>query len=160
MEEAPEKWVGPVLSRRGWRLTTAESCTGGLIAHRITNISGSSGYFDRGFITYSNEAKMEILKVPKEILVVHGAVSEPTARAMAEGARLSAGSEVGLSVTGIAGPTGGSEEKPVGTVFMAVSLPSGTRCAQFLFRGDRIRVKEQTADAALEMLREALREEE
>ena len=81
MDEAPEEWLGPELSRRGWRLTTAESCTGGLIAHRITNVSGSSGYFDRGFITYSNEAKMEILRVPENVLIAHGAVSEPTARA-------------------------------------------------------------------------------
>lgn len=160
MGEAPEEWLGPNLSRREWHLTTAESCTGGLIAHRITNVSGSSGYFERGFITYSNEAKMEILKVPEDVLITHGAVSEPTARAMAEGARKSAGSEVGLSVTGIAGPSGGSPEKPVGTVFMAVSLPSGTRCSHFLFEGGRVQVKEQTADAALEMLREALKEEE
>lgn len=160
MDESPEEWVGPVLSRRAWHLTTAESCTGGLIAHRITNVSGSSNYFERGFITYSNEAKMEMLKVPEDVLIAHGAVSEPCARAMAEGARKTAGSEVGLSVTGIAGPSGGTPEKPVGTVFMALSLPSGTRCNRFQFQGGRIRIKEQTADAALEMLREALQEEE
>ncbi len=160
MDEAPEDWLGPELSRRAWHLTTAESCTGGLIAHRITNVPGSSGYFDRGFITYSNEAKMAMLKVPEDVLIAHGAVSEPCARAMAEGARKMAGSEVGVSVTGIAGPTGGSPEKPVGTVFMAVSLPSGTRCMRFHFQGERVGIKEQTADAALEMLREALREEE
>ncbi len=160
MDEAPEEWLGRVLSRRAWHLTTAESCTGGLIAHRITNVPGSSGYFDRGFITYSNEAKMEILKVPENVLIAHGAVSEPCARAMAEGARKSAGSEVGLSVTGIAGPSGGSPEKPVGTVFMAVSLPSGTRCSRFLFQGERFQIKEQAAEAALEMLREILQEEE
>ncbi len=160
MDEAPEEWLGRVLSRRTWHLTTAESCTGGLIAHRITNVPGSSGYFDRGFITYSNEAKMEILKVPENVLTAHGAVSEPCARAMAEGARKSAGSEVGLSVTGIAGPSGGSPEKPVGTVFMAVSLPSGTRCSRFIFQGERFQIKEQAAEAALEMLREVLQEEE
>jgi len=160
MDEAPEEWLGPVLTRRAWHLTTAESCTGGLIAHRITNVSGSSGYFDRGFVTYSNEAKMALLKVPEDVLIAHGAVSEPCARAMAEGARKSAGSEAGVSVTGIAGPSGGSEEKPVGTVFMAVSLPSGTKVKRFQFEGGRVRIKEQTADAALEMLREALREEE
>ncbi len=160
MGEAPEEWLGPELSRRKWHLTTAESCTGGLIAHRITNISGSSGYFDRGFITYSNEAKMAMLKVPEDVLIAHGAVSEPCARAMAEGARKAAGSEVGVSVTGIAGPSGGSPEKPVGTVFMAVSLPSGTKVKRFQFQGERVRIKEQTADAALEMLREALQEEE
>lgn len=160
MDQVPEEWLGPFLSRKGWRMTTAESCTGGLIAHRVTNVSGSSGYFERGFITYSNEAKMEILKVPEDVLIAHGAVSEPCARAMAEGVRKVSSSEVGLSVTGIAGPSGGSPDKPVGTVFMAASIPSGTICKHFLFHGDRLQIKEQTADAALQMLCEALQKEE
>jgi len=154
-----EEWLGGHLTRRRWHLATAESCTGGLVAHRITNVSGSSGYFERGFITYSNEAKMELLGVPEEVFIRHGAVSEPCARAMAEGARRAAGSEAGLSVTGIAGPAGGTPEKPVGTVFMAVALPSGTRCREQHFLGDRARIKEQTAEAALRLLREALEEE-
>jgi nicotinamide-nucleotide amidase len=160
LDQVPEEWLGPFLTNKGWRLTTAESCTGGLIAHRVTNVSGSSNYFDRGFVTYSNEAKMEILKVPEDVLIAHGAVSEPCARAMAEGVKKVGGSEVGVSVTGIAGPSGGSPDKPVGTVFMAVSLPSGTMCQRFLFHGDRLRIKEQTAEAALQMLREALQKEE
>ena len=142
--------------RRKWRMTTAESCTGGLIAHRITNVPGSSGYFDRGFITYSNEAKMELLGVSAELLAAHGAVSDPCARAMANGARRAAACEAGLSVTGIAGPTGGTPQKPVGTVFMAVSLPSGTHCREHHFRGDRVSIQEQTAEAALRFLRETL----
>ncbi len=170
MDESLEAWLGQHLSRKKWRITTAESCTGGLIGHRITNVPGSSNYYDRGFITYSNEAKMAILGVPEKVLIAHGAVSDACARAMAEGARRApraeaAGSEpgpaeVGLAVTGIAGPGGGSPDKPVGTVFMAVALPSGTRSGRYLFEGDRAAVKEQTADSALEMLRAALLESE
>ncbi|MEE9257018.1 MAG: CinA family protein [bacterium] len=159
MDESLEKWVGGFLTKKKWRLTTAESCTGGLIGHRITNVAGSSNYYERGFITYSNEAKREILGVPEKVLIDHGAVSDPCARAMAEGARRAAGAEAGLAVTGIAGPGGGTPEKPVGTVFMAVSLPSGTRSGRFLFEGGRIEVKERTSEAALEMLRDALLEE-
>ncbi len=159
MDESLEIWLGRHLSQKKWRITTAESCTGGLIGHRITNVPGSSGYFDRGFITYSNEAKMAILGVPEDILIAHGAVSDACARAMAEGAKSAASAEVGLAVTGIAGPGGGAPGKPVGTVFMAVALPSGTRSGRYLFEGDRIAVKEQTADSALEMLRAALLDE-
>ncbi len=159
MAEAPERELGAGLTGRGWRIVTAESCTGGLIAHRLTNVAGSSAYFERGFITYSNEAKQEVLGVPEEILIAHGAVSEPCAWAMAEGARAAARCEVGVSVTGIAGPTGGTPEKPVGTVFMAVSLPSGTRCRERHFSGEREEVKAQTAEAALALVCEALREE-
>lgn len=154
-----EERVGSHLAQREWGLATAESCTGGLIAHRITNVPGSSGYFDRGFITYSNEAKMELLGVPGEVLSAHGAVSEPCARAMAEGARRAAGCEAALSVTGIAGPSGGTPLKPVGTVFVAVALPSGTRCREHHFQGGRAGIKEQTAEAALRFLCEALEEE-
>lgn len=156
MAERPEEWLGAHLSRRKWRAATAESCTGGLLAHRITNVPGSSAYFERGFITYSNEAKMELLGVPAEVLAAHGAVSEPCARAMAEGARRAGGCEAGLSVTGIAGPAGGTPQKPVGTVFVAVALPSGTRCREHRFQGGRLEIKEQTAEAALRFLREAL----
>ncbi len=159
MAESVEAWLGVRLGEKGWRIATAESCTGGLIASRITDVSGSSAYFERGFVTYSNEAKMELLSVAKEIVAAEGgpgAVSEACARAMAEGVRAAAGSEVGLSVTGIAGPGGGSAEKPVGTVYMAVALPSGTTCKHCLFAGSRLEVKAQTAQAALEMVRDAL----
>lgn len=160
MAESVEEWLGAYLSNKGWRIATAESCTGGLIASRITDISGSSAYFEQGFVTYSNQAKMRLLGVSKDIVATEGgpgAVSEACARAMAEGARAAAGSEVGLSVTGIAGPTGGTPEKPVGTVYMAVATVSGTHCRHHLFEGSRLEVKAQTAEAALEMARDALK---
>ena len=159
MTGSVEEWLGAYLSDKGWRIATAESCTGGLIASRITDVSGSSAYFEQGFITYSNEAKMALLGVSKDIVATEGgpgAVSEACARAMAEGARAATGSEVGLSVTGIAGPTGGSAEKPVGTVYMAVTTPSGAVCRYHLFEGSRLEVKAQAAQAALEMVRDAL----
>ena len=159
MAESVEEWLGAYLSDKGWRIATAESCTGGLIASRITDVSGSSAYFEQGFVTYSNEAKMTLLGVSKDIVATEGgpgAVSEACARAMAEGARAATGSEVGLSVTGIAGPTGGTPEKPVGTVYMAVATPSGATCRHHLFEGSRLEVKAQTAEAALEMTRDAL----
>ena len=156
MDESLEAWLGPYFTNKKWWLTPAESCTGGLIGHRITNVPGSSGYYERGFITYSNEAKMELLGVPEEIFISHGAVSDPCARAMAEGARRAAGADVGVSVTGIAGPGGGLPGKPVGTVFMAVALPSGTLSGRYQFEGDRMAVKEQTSDAALALVKESL----
>ena len=160
MAESVEEWLGAYLSDKGWRIATAESCTGGLIASRITDVSGSSAYFEQGFITYSNEAKMALLGVSKDIVATEGgpgAVSEACARAMAEGVRAAAGSEVGLSVTGIAGPTGGTPGKPVGTVYMAVATLSGTNCRHYRFEGSRLEVKAQTAEAALEMARDALK---
>ena len=159
MAESVEEWLGAYLNEKGWRIATAESCTGGLIAGRITDVSGSSAYFEQGFITYSNEAKMRLLGVSKDIVATEGgpgAVSEACARAMAEGVRAAAGSEVGLSVTGIAGPTGGSAEKPVGTVYIAVATPSGAVCRHHLFDGSRLEVKAQAAQAALDMARDAL----
>ncbi len=163
MAKSVEEWIGARLLKKCWCIATAESCTGGLIASRITDVSGSSAYFERGFITYSNEAKMALLGVSRDILAPEGgpgAVSEACARAMAEGVRVAAGSEVGLSVTGIAGPTGGSPEKPVGTVCMAVALPYGTVCRRRLFKGSRLEVKAQTAQSALELAREVLMEPE
>ena len=159
MAGSVEEWLGSYLGDKGWRIATAESCTGGLIASRITDISGSSAYFEQGFITYSNEAKIALLGVSKDIVAVEGgpgAVSEACARAMAEGVRAVTGSDVGLSVTGIAGPTGGTAEKPVGTVYMAVATPSGTTCRHHLFEGSRLEVKAKTAQAALDMARDAL----
>ncbi len=159
MAGSVEEWLGEYLTARSWRIATAESCTGGLIASRITDVSGSSAYFEQGFVTYSNEAKMTLLGVSKNIVATEGgpgAVSEACARAMAEGVRAATGSDVGLSVTGIAGPTGGSAEKPVGTVYMAVATPSGTNCRHHLFDGSRLEVKAKTAQTALEMARDAL----
>jgi len=159
MAGSVEEWLGAYLSDKGWRIATAESCTGGLIASRITDVSGSSVYFEQGFITYSNEAKMALLGVSQDIVATEGgpgAVSEECALAMAEGVRSATGSDVGLSVTGIAGPTGGSAEKPVGTVYMAVATSSGATCRHHLFKGTRLEVKAQTAQSALDMARDAL----
>ena len=160
MAESVEEWLGVYLKGRGWRIATAESCTGGLIASRITDVSGSSAYFEQGFITYSDEAKMTFLGVSKDVVATEsgpGAVSAACAREMAEGVRAATRSEVGLSVTGIAGPTGGSAEKPVGTVYMAVATSAGTICRHHLFKGSRLEVKAQTAQAALDMTRDALK---
>ena len=114
-----EEQVGELLSQRGWTLAVAESCTGGLLGHRITNVSGSSAYFEGGIISYSNEAKEAVLAVPREILIEHGAVSRETALAMARGARRVLGTDLAVSVTGIAGPGGATAEKPVGLAYIA-----------------------------------------
>jgi len=145
------------LEKRSWQLVTAESCTGGLIAAVITSISGSSTVFDRGFVTYSNAAKAEMLGVPSEILTKFGAVSEQTAQAMANGAIANSHAQVSLSVTGIAGPTGGTPEKPVGTVcfawHIAGKIVSDTQC----FSGDRKEIREQAVKHALMRLLEELK---
>lgn len=151
-----EERVGHLLRERGWRLAVAESCTGGLIAHRITNIPGSSDYFDGGIVSYSNGAKIGLLRIPGEIIKTHGAVSRQTAIAMAEGIKRLRDTEIGLGVTGIAGPTGGTETKPVGLVYIAVSYPGGTECKEFRFEGDRKGIKFKTSEAALDMIRRIL----
>lgn len=134
-------------------LAVAESCTGGLIGHRLTNVSGSSEYFLEGAVTYSNEAKQNRLGVDPSLIQSHGAVSEPVAIAMAEGIRKRAGTDFGLAVTGIAGPTGGTPGKPVGLTYIAVTGSADTRCEKFLFHLDRVRNKERAAQAALNLLR-------
>lgn len=146
------KRAGKLLKKVSLTLSLAESCTGGLIAHRITDISGSSDYFLGGVVAYSNEAKEKILGVPHEILVQHGAVSEESARAMAEGARRLLASDLALAVTGIAGPTGGTPEKPVGLVYIALAAEGEVRCERHIWNGDRLQNKAQSAQAALEML--------
>lgn len=156
--EATEEIIGRLFRKKGWRLFIAESCTGGLIGHRITNIPGSSDYFDGGVIAYSNDAKRELLKVPEEILRTYGAVSRQTAVAMAEGIRKLRGVEVGIGVTGIAGPAGGTEAKPVGLVYIALSSPVRVECREFRFDGDREMIKLQASEAALSMLRTLLEE--
>ncbi len=140
------------LTARGQKLALAESCTGGHIANRITNIPGASAILLAGFVTYANEAKMATLGVREETLKAHGAVSEPTAREMAEGARRVTGADYALSVTGIAGPGGGSDEKPVGTVFMALASAKGTTVARHLNRFDRETFKYLTAQQVMMML--------
>ncbi|NLI80828.1 MAG: CinA family nicotinamide mononucleotide deamidase-related protein [Deltaproteobacteria bacterium] len=147
-----EAVIGRDLLARGFKLAVAESCTGGLIARRITAVAGASDYFDRGCVVYSNAAKMQLLKVPPSLLEEHGAVSEPVAAAMAEGMRAQCDVDVALAVTGIAGPTGGSPEKPVGTVFIACSDRQATRVEKHRFRGDRGDIQEHSAHAALVLL--------
>lgn len=138
------------LLARGAMLATAESCTGGLIAAACTELAGSSAWFERGFVTYSNQAKTDMLGVPPVLIERHGAVSEEVARAMAEGALQRAAVQVAVSVTGIAGPSGGSIDKPVGTVWIAWAVPGhDTRAQGHCFQGDRAQVRAQTCDAAL-----------
>ena len=148
--------LAQALLERGWRLATAESCTGGMIAAACTDLSGSSQWFDRGFVTYSNEAKTEMLGVDPALIAQHGAVSEVVARAMAFGAVRHSQAQVGIAVTGIAGPTGGTPQKPVGTVWFGFQvdgrLSSETRC----FPGDRAAVRAATVEHALRRLVELL----
>lgn len=148
--------LGLLLKARGWKLAVAESCTGGLLGGQCTHEAGSSEWFDRGWVTYSNAAKTSELGVPAETIDAHGAVSEQTARAMAEGARTRSNAGLALSVTGVAGPGGGTPEKPVGLVWIAASTASGTTAKSFHFRGDRDRVRLASVWAALDMGRRAL----
>jgi len=135
----------------------AESCTGGLLGHRLTNIPGSSAYFERGALVYSNRAKQELLGVPEETLRVHGAVSAPCAEAMARGICERAGTPCGLAITGIAGPDGGTPAKPVGTVFVGLAVEGHVTARRFRFTGDRVSIKWQSTQAAFDMLRRALK---
>ncbi|HTK29104.1 MAG TPA: competence/damage-inducible protein A [Vicinamibacterales bacterium] len=145
--------VGDLLRERGMKVAVAESCTGGLLASRLTDVPGSSDYVDRGVVCYSNHAKVVLASVPEALIAEHGAVSEPVAVAMAEGIRASAETDVGLGVTGIAGPGGGTPQKPVGTVAIAVVTPGASRVKTFQFLGNREMVKFQSSQAALNMLR-------
>ncbi len=148
--------VGEALLAQGLRIAVAESCTGGLIASRLTDVPGSSGYLDMAFVVYANAAKTDLLGVPAALIEGHGAVSEPVARAMAEGVRMRSRADLGVGVTGIAGPTGGSEEKPVGTVFAAVASAEGTVVRRFRYFGERDRIKFQASQGALDLVRRHL----
>jgi nicotinamide-nucleotide amidase len=148
--------VAELLIEKGKTLSLAESCTGGLLASRLTNVSGSSAFLDRCVVTYSNRAKMELLGIPREVLETHGAVSSEVAAAMAAGVRKTAGTDLGLSITGIAGPTGGTVEKPVGLAYIALADDSGVDCKHFQFSQDRLTNKDRTVQAALKMLWQAL----
>jgi nicotinamide-nucleotide amidase len=156
-EELPALVVAR-LAARGERVAVAESCTGGLLAELVTRVAGASAVFDVGLVAYANFAKERLVGVPAELLAAHGAVSEPVARALAEGARRTGTATWGLGVTGIAGPSGGTEEKPVGTVHLALAGPAGTTALQRLYRGDRERIRRQAAYEALNLLRLALRD--
>ncbi|MGB9591472.1 MAG: CinA family protein, partial [Candidatus Kryptoniota bacterium] len=148
-----EKVVGDLLRKKNLTLAVAESCTGGYICHRITNISGSSSYFNRGIISYSNEAKVELLSVEENLLKNFGAVSAEVARAMAEGVRIKSHTDIGLSVTGIAGPTGGTPEKPVGLVYIGYSDKMEIYVEKHIFSDERTRFKDRASQAALDLLR-------
>ncbi|OGQ80484.1 MAG: hypothetical protein A3F90_16455 [Deltaproteobacteria bacterium RIFCSPLOWO2_12_FULL_60_19] len=151
-----EEIVGKILAEKGWTLALAESCTGGYVGHRITRVAGSSAYFKSSCVCYANDAKVRFLGVKRATLEQHGAVSRETALEMAEGARREAGADIGLSITGIAGPSGGSAEKPVGTVWIAVAQEGRSEARAFHFQGDRERVILGASQAALNFLRTAL----
>jgi nicotinamide-nucleotide amidase len=143
---------------KGWHVTTAESCTGGLVAAALTAIAGSSGVVERGFVTYSNEAKIEMLAVPSETIVAHGAVSAETTAAMARGAVRRAPADVAVSITGIAGPGGGSPQKPVGLAYLAVARRDGAcRVERRAFQGDRAAIRQAALIEALQMLKDEAR---
>jgi PncC family amidohydrolase len=150
--------IGELLRARGWTLGTAESCTGGLVGHLITNLSGSSDFFLGGIIAYANEIKRDALGVPEDLLVAHGAVSSPVALAMAQGVRRALGVDVGVSVTGVAGPLGGTPEKPVGTVYIGVAGPEGERVCHYVWDRDREGNKRLSAQAALDLVEVLLAE--
>ena len=158
-EEMLEAVVGRLLTEKSMTLATAESCTGGLIGHRLTQVSGSSSYYKEGFVVYSNDAKVSRLGVDPEVINDHGAVSEPVARLMAEGVCRVTGADIGVSVPGIAGPTGGTENKPVGLTYIAISDSAGTWCRKFIYTHDRIKNKERVAQTALNFVRLKLQDQ-
>jgi nicotinamide-nucleotide amidase len=154
----PEQQIGKLLTERKLTLAVAESCTGGLIAHRITNVPGSSNYLERGFVVYSNRSKTELLGVEPALIGACGAVSAHVAHAMAAGAKQAARTSFGLGVTGIAGPISDDSKKPVGLVYIAVCAPNGyVRVRKFNFKGTRIQIKKQSADVALALLLATIR---
>jgi nicotinamide-nucleotide amidase len=144
--------LGACLQQNGLYLVTAESCTGGWVATAVTAISGSSAWFDRGFVTYSNAAKQELLSVHHETLVKYGAVSEQTVLEMVNGALAHSQAQVGVAISGIAGPSGGTPDKPVGTVWIAYAFPHNTYAQHNYFSGDRTRIREQAVITALQKL--------
>jgi nicotinamide-nucleotide amidase len=151
--ETLEEVAGHLLRTNHATLAVAESCTGGLVSHRLTQIPGSSNYFERGVVVYSNAAKVQLLEVPESLILAHGAVSAEVAEKMAEGVRRVSNTTLGLGITGIAGPEGGSEAKPVGTVFIALASPEGTFSQRYQFDGDRKRIKTLAAYTAIDWVR-------
>ncbi len=154
--ELLEEVIGKILKERGMTLAVAESCTGGLVSDMLTNISGSSGYFERGVVSYSNAAKVEILKVNEDMIAENGAVSIEVARQMAEGVKSISGTDLGLSTTGIMGPTGATADKPVGLVYIGICDDKVCTAKEFQFGDDRLLNKQRAAQAALDMLRRHL----
>ncbi len=153
---APTIDLAEILQQKGWLMATAESCTGGMIAAACTDLAGSSQWFERGFVTYSNAAKTEMLGVDAALIEHHGAVSEAVARAMAQGAVARSKAQAAVSVTGVAGPSGGSADKPVGTVWFGWTTPSGTFTQMKRFEGDRAAVRHASVVHALTRLIELL----
>jgi nicotinamide-nucleotide amidase len=152
LAQYPRGLVADLMLKHQWMLATAESCTGGLIAGACTDLAGSSAWFERGFVTYSNAAKTEMLGVDAALIDTHGAVSEPVVRAMVQGALLHSHAQVAVAVTGVAGPTGGSAEKPVGTVWFGWATPAGVHTEVQHFGGDRAAVRGATVQHALARL--------
>ncbi len=155
-EETLESVVGRLLSEAGRTITTAESCTGGLVAERLTRVPGSSAYFLGGVVSYTNQLKTRLLGVPEEMIAAHGAVSEPVAKAMAAGVRERYGADYGIGITGVAGPGGGSDDKPVGTVHVAFAGPGEGGHREVRFPGDRGQVRRQSSQLALDLVRRDL----
>jgi nicotinamide-nucleotide amidase len=155
-ESSLEEVVGSLFLAKEATVAVAESCTGGLLAERLTDVAGSSAYFMSGIVSYSNQSKIELAGIPPLLLEMQGAVSEEVAKGLAEGVRERIGTTMGVGITGIAGPDGGSAEKPVGLVHIAVASPAGTQHGKFLFTGDRARIRWQAAQAALDMVRRTL----
>ena len=152
-----ETSIGQLLHQRGLKIATAESCTGGLVADRITNVAGSSDYFVGGVVAYAYEAKVALLHVSWDTLRLHGAVSRETVIEMARGVRTALGADIGISVSGIAGPAGGLPDKPVGTTWVGLSANDGDWSRKYLWDGDRLSNKEASAEAALKFIQDYLK---
>lgn len=155
-DKRPEEKIGALLRRRKATLSVAESCTGGLIAHRITNVSGSSDYFEMGIVSYSTRSKGGFLGIPERDIDRYGAASRRVAEKMAQSIRLRAKTDIGLATTGIAGPLGGTRATPVGTVFIGLDHEGGTEVREFHFGGNREEIKEKASQKGLEMLMDYL----
>ncbi|MBS3749556.1 MAG: CinA family protein [Candidatus Thermoplasmatota archaeon] len=152
--------IAELLTDKKLTVATAESCTGGLLGHVLTSVSGSSVYYDRGIISYTNQAKQELLNVSLDLLQEYGAVSKQVARSMAKGVRKNAKADIGVSTTGIAGPTGGTKKKPVGLVYIGLSTRKKTVVNRFVFDGDRLENKDSTCIEALRLLQKEIVEQE
>lgn len=150
--------IGQMLLNKGWTIACAESCTGGLLTSCLTDVAGSSAYVKGSVVSYTNEVKHGVLGVSQESLDTVGAVSEEVAGQMAEGVRRVIGSDIGVSVTGLAGPGGGTDEKPVGLVFIGISGSSGTHVIKCLFKGSRVEIKHQAAERALQLIADYMNE--
>jgi len=155
-QQTMEKVVGELLIQKNLTISLAESCSGGLVSHRLTNVPGISRCYLCGVVSYSNQSKSSLLKVPADLIKDKGAVSPEVAREMARGVRAIAGADVSLGITGIAGPTGGTPQKPVGLVYIALNTEEGEICQRHLFSGDRETIKWKTSQAALDLLRRYL----